>query len=162
MAATLFLICGLPGSGKTTLAKGLEQEKHALRLSPDEWISAILKDPLDHSEMDRLRSPIETLQWNLAKHILQLDTHVILENGFWVRSERLEYLAQARALGVHIEVYYFHVPLSQLWLRLSKRNASLPEATFIVTKEQLELWYSWFEVPQADELALYDAWQKVN
>lgn len=35
---TLFLMCGLPGSGKTTLAKQLERERSALRLTPDEWL----------------------------------------------------------------------------------------------------------------------------
>ena len=35
--ATLHLMVGLPCSGKTTLAKQLEQERSALRLTPDEW-----------------------------------------------------------------------------------------------------------------------------
>ena len=33
----LVLICGLPGAGKTTLAKRLEHELRAVRLCPDEW-----------------------------------------------------------------------------------------------------------------------------
>jgi predicted kinase len=33
--ATLHLICGLPCSGKTTLAKQLEQQHAALRLTTD-------------------------------------------------------------------------------------------------------------------------------
>jgi predicted kinase len=35
--ATLHLMVGLPFSGKTTLARKLEQECSALRLTPDEW-----------------------------------------------------------------------------------------------------------------------------
>jgi len=31
--ATLFLMCGLPGSGKTPLARRIERERDALRLS---------------------------------------------------------------------------------------------------------------------------------
>ncbi|MFZ0544969.1 MAG: AAA family ATPase [Candidatus Promineifilaceae bacterium] len=42
--ATLILICGLPGSGKTTLARQIEQSRSALRLCPDEWIARLLKD----------------------------------------------------------------------------------------------------------------------
>ena len=38
---TLFLTCGLPGSGKTTLAKRIEQERPALRLTADEWLFAL-------------------------------------------------------------------------------------------------------------------------
>jgi predicted kinase len=35
--ATLHLVVGLPCSGKTKLARHLEQEVSALRLTPDEW-----------------------------------------------------------------------------------------------------------------------------
>ena len=34
---TLYLMVGLPGSGKTTRAKELEQEARAVRFTPDEW-----------------------------------------------------------------------------------------------------------------------------
>jgi len=35
--ATVYLIVGLPGAGKTTHAKELEISASALRLTPDEW-----------------------------------------------------------------------------------------------------------------------------
>ena len=35
---TLYIMVGLPGAGKTTLVKRLEQEHSALRLTPDEWM----------------------------------------------------------------------------------------------------------------------------
>ncbi len=34
----LFLLVGLPGSGKTTRAREIERTHRALRLSPDEWM----------------------------------------------------------------------------------------------------------------------------
>lgn len=97
--ATLFLICGLPGSGKTTLAKQLEHTRPALRLSPDEWIVALLADSQDSAERDRLRDPAEAIQWEVAKRALTLGNDVILEWGFWSREERARYRAQAEALG---------------------------------------------------------------
>jgi hypothetical protein len=39
--ATLHLGCGLPCAGKTRLARQLEQEYAALRLTPDEWHTAL-------------------------------------------------------------------------------------------------------------------------
>ncbi len=35
---TLYLTCGLPGSGKTSLAKIIEHEASALRLTGDDWM----------------------------------------------------------------------------------------------------------------------------
>jgi predicted kinase len=34
----VFLVVGLPGSGKTTRARRLATEHNALRLTPDEWM----------------------------------------------------------------------------------------------------------------------------
>jgi predicted kinase len=38
-------MCGLPGSGKTTLGKRLAVEVPAVRLCPDEWMAALGVDP---------------------------------------------------------------------------------------------------------------------
>jgi predicted kinase len=149
---TLILICGLPGSGKTTLAKQLEASIPALRLCPDEWIASIMADPTDAVEMDRLRSIVEGLQWQLAKRVLTLGQNVILENGFWGRDERAHYRAEAEALGAKVELRYLDVSYDELWARLEKRNANLPPGTFAITEAQLDLWASWFELPTADEL----------
>jgi predicted kinase len=152
--ATLFLICGLPGAGKTTLARQLELSQSALRLSPDEWIASLLADATDMAELDRLRSPVEAVQWEVAKRVLALGVDVVLEWGFWSRDERIWYRSQAEAIGAQVELRYLEVRRDELWARLSKRNAHLPPGTFVVTEEQLDLWWSWFQPPAADELAV--------
>lgn len=150
--ATLFLICGLPGAGKTTLAKQLEQTRSAVRLCPDEWIAEILVDVNDRAEMDRLRAVVEAIQWTMAKRLLALGANVILENGFWSRAERASYRAEAEALGAGVELHYLEVAQDELWSRLAKRNANLPPGSFAVTEAELALWWSWFEPPTKDEL----------
>lgn len=150
--ATLFLMCGLPGAGKTTLAKKLEQSHAALRLSPDEWIASLLTDSTDTAERDRLRSPVEGVQWEVAKRALTLGTNVVVEWGFWSHAERMHYRSEAEALGATVELHYLAVGRDELWTRLAKRNAQLPPGTFVVTEQELDLWWSWFEPPTADEL----------
>ena len=149
--ATLHLICGLPGAGKTTLAKQLEASQSALRFCPDEWIAAILADVNDIAERDRLRDPVEAIQWQLGQRALVLGTNVILENGFWSRAERASYRAQAEALGARVELHYLAVARDELWRRLTRRNANLPPGTFAVNEAELDLWLSWFEAPTPDE-----------
>jgi predicted kinase len=153
--ATLFLICGLPGAGKTTLARQIEQERPALRLSPDEWIAQIIADASDKAELDRLRAPVEAVQWEVAKKVLTLGIDVILEWGFWSREERRYYRAQAEALGARVEMRFLELGRDELWARLSRRNANLPPGTpgtFVVTEEDLDLWSSWYEPASPEEL----------
>ena len=63
---TLHLIVGLPGSGKTTLARSLEREHDALRLCPDEWIARLYGNSPSQPVLDGARDPMEQLQWTVA------------------------------------------------------------------------------------------------
>lgn len=150
--AILYLLCGLPGSGKTTLAKEIESSQSALRLCPDEWIEPLLADPADTNELDRLRTPVESIQWEVAERALTLGINVVLENGFWSREERARYRSQAEALGARVKLIYLNVDRDELWARLSKRNENLPPGTFAVREELLDLWLSWFEPPTPEEI----------
>jgi|SRR5579862_120466 len=145
---TLFLICGLPGSGKTTLAKRLERERPALRLTPDEWMARIVGDGNDGVK----RAAVEKVQWEIAQRVLSLGVDAILESGFWARSERDEFRAQAAALGADTKLYYLDVPLDELKRRLTLRNAVLPPDTFHVNVADLDSWASGFEPPTLEEL----------
>ena len=145
---TLFLICGLPGSGKTTLAKQLEHEQMALRLTPDEWMARIVGEGYDEAK----RAAVELLQWEIAQRVLRLGINVILESGFWSQSERNDFRARATALGAAVKLYYLNVPVDELKRRLTLRNAMLPPDTFHVDVDDLDLWASQFEPPTPDEL----------
>jgi predicted kinase len=148
---TLFLIVGLPGAGKTTLAKMLERERPALRLTPDEWMTP-LYGVMDQAELDSRRTPVETMQWEIAARALQLGVDVVLDWGFWSRQERDDFRSRAAALGARAELRYLDVPAELLAARLAARNANLPPGAFRVSDEQLELYSSWFEPPTAEEL----------
>lgn len=145
---TLFLICGLPGSGKTTLAMRLERERRALRLTADEWMARIVGDGNDGAK----RAVVEKVQWEITQRALSLGVDVILESGFWARSERDEFRTRAAALGADTKLYYLDVPLDELKRRLTLRNAALPPDTFHVDVDQLDSWARGFEPPTADEL----------
>jgi len=84
--ARLILICGLPGSGKTTLAKQLAPEARAVRLSPDEWKHALGIDYYDEDGRVRLEERL----WRMAQELLALGQSVVMENGFWAEEERDE------------------------------------------------------------------------
>jgi hypothetical protein len=143
---------GLPGAGKTTLAKELEVEHDALRLTPDEWIPVLYGTDLDQATLDGVRDPVETMQWRVAARALELGVNVILDFGFWGRGERDDYRARAAALGARTKICFLDVSYEELSARLAARNADLPPSTFPVSQAQLDLWASWFERPTSDEL----------
>jgi predicted kinase len=150
--ATLFLMCGLPGSGKTTLAKRLERERDALRLTPDEWIARLFGPTLTPPALDWCRDPVESVQWEVAERALRLGVNVVLDFGFWSHAEREEFRARAAALGAGSEVHFLDVPREELSARLAARNAEPPPGTFRVSEAQLDAWWKVFEAPTADEL----------
>jgi predicted kinase len=149
----LILICGLPGSGKTTLAKRLAAETSAVRLCPDEWKHDLGIDYYDEDARVRL----ERRLWRLARELLALGQSVIMENGFWAREERDELRLAARALGVAVELHHLEAPVDELWRRLDARNKLAVPGTVPIEREDLERWALQFEAPDLAELALFDA-----
>lgn len=149
----LIVICGLPGSGKTTLAKRLEREVEALRLCPDEWKEALGIDFYD-AIFDRR---LDRRLWDLAQELLRRGVTVVLEAGFWARAERDEKLAGARAIGALVELHFLDVPLHELWRRLERRNAAGERGTVPIPRVKLEQWAMQFEAPDAAELARFDS-----
>ena len=151
----LYLLCGLPGSGKTTRALRLEGERGALRLCPDEWIVVLYGEDIrrDRAKLDAVRAPVEAVQWEVAAKVLSRGVNVILENGFWSRAERKDYRARAEALGAQVELIFLDVPRDELWARLQKRNTDLPPGAFHVSESDLDSWLESFEPPTAEELA---------
>jgi predicted kinase len=145
----LVLLCGLPASGKTTLARELEDAYGAVRLSPDEWESALDVDPFDEGFQARLEAEF----WELAQRLLVLGTSVVLEWGFWARSERDEKREAARALGVAVELRFLDAPHDELVRRVVARHAA---GGIAITESHMERYRRIFQPPTDDELALYD------
>jgi predicted kinase len=144
----LIIICGLPGAGKTTLAKTFEAQHGAIRMCPDEWMESLDINHWDEAK----RSKVESFQWSLTKQLLQLGLTVIIEWGTWGRSERDALRLGAKSLGAAVELHYVSAPLDELFERIHRRGMEDPP----VTREQLEQWSRLFEVPTAEEMSLYD------
>ncbi|GAB3749645.1 P-loop nucleotide/nucleoside kinase family protein [Microlunatus parietis] len=150
---TLHLICGLPGAGKTTLAKKLAAVTGAVRLCPDEWLADLEIDLYDEPARDRLERRLV----RLATELLTAGLSVILEYGFWSRLERDRLRDLARELGVRVELHAIVLPVDELWSRIERRNTSGEWRAAPITRAHLDAWARLFEAPTADELALYDA-----
>jgi predicted kinase len=117
----LIIVCGLPGSGKTTHAKLLENRFRAVRLCADEWLQALSLDLYD----EETRAKIEALQWKLGQELLALGLTVSIEWGTWGRSERDTLRNGARALGAAVELHYLSAPADVFFDRIQRRGMEI-------------------------------------
>jgi predicted kinase len=150
--ATLHLMVGLPCSGKTTLAKTLEQERSALRLTPDEWQIGLFGQDAHEPQHDARHSFIEAMLWKVASRALELGTNVILDYGFWAHEEREDYRLRAKRLGASSEIHFLDVPAEELLRRLAVRNSQPSPASFHISEESMKPWIAFFQKPAPDEL----------
>src|SRR4249920_243054 len=127
----LVLLCGLPASGKTTLAREIADAYGAVRLNPDEWELALGIDPFDAEFQDKLEAEF----WRLTERLIALRTSVILEWGFWARSERDEKRELGRSLGAAVELRFLDVPDDELARRVVDRH---DEGGLAITESHME------------------------
>jgi predicted kinase len=146
----LVLLCGLPAAGKTTLAREIAEAYGAVRLNPDEWELALGIDRFDAEFQVKLEAEF----WRLTERLIALGTSVILEWGFWARSERDEKRDLGRSLGAAVELRFVDVPYDELVRRVVDRHA---KGGLAITERHMEEYRAIFQPPTDDELALYDA-----
>ena len=147
-AATLLLMVGLPGAGKTTRAKELAAAYRALRLTPDEWMIALF----DGTQPDGKRDVLEGLLISAALQALRLGTSVVLDFGLWGRDERSALRWLARSAGAACQVVYLPVAKDVQRARIAHRQATAPHQTFLMTEADIDRWREQFQVPDAAEL----------
>ena len=150
---TLTLLCGLPGSGKTTYARQLEGQG-VIRLSSDDWMVPLFGHHMPREVFDERLAAVRHLQWDLTAKLLKSGVDVVLDDGFWTRGERQQYRAQAEALGAEVRLIYFDVPVKELRRRLAVRNHNLTPGTFELDDAALDLFITKFETPEPGEGAI--------
>ncbi|NKB98096.1 MAG: AAA family ATPase [Pseudomonadales bacterium] len=150
---TLHLIIGLPCSGKTTLAKKLEVELGALRLTPDEWHRHLYGQDATHPEHDDRHEKIEALQWQVAATALERGLDVILDFGLWAKVERQDYRERAAALGAEAKIHFLDVPFDELLVRLDARNKQASDDVTFIPLSMMREYLPHFQAPDAEEIA---------
>jgi predicted kinase len=146
---TLFLIVGLPGSGKTVRARELAAERGALLMTPDAWMLSLFGP----SQPDGKREVLEGRLIALAMEALRLRVSVVLDFGLWGRDERSALRWIAASLEAACEVIYLPVDREEQLSRVQGRWERTPEQTFPMTEAELDAWRDQFDVPDAEELS---------
>lgn len=124
---TLYVMCGIPGSGKSTLSKQIAVEHNLVRFSLD--------------EMRYVR------QHKLIPHILdalQKGKSVVADSLYTKRKWRIELLESVKNIGCKCILLYMSTPFNECISRNNKRENVLPNF-------MIESIYNSMEIPTLDE-----------
>jgi predicted kinase len=146
--ASLFLMVGLPGAGKTTKARELAAMHQALRLTPDHWMIPLFGDNMAGGK----RFVLEGRLISVALQALRLGISVVLDFGLWSRDERSALRWLARANNAACQVVYLPVAKDLQLSRIARRQETAPHETFPMTEADVDQWRKQFQVPDAAEL----------
>ncbi|MBP1996258.1 AAA family ATPase [Paenibacillus eucommiae] len=149
---TLHLTVGLPCSGKTTLARQLEERYSALRLTPDEWHTRLYGQDINDVNHEKRHDLVESMLWEVAARVLVLGVDVILDFGCWVHSQRDSMRFRASQLGADFKIHFLDASDEVLLARLAERNAQLPKGAVYIPESKLKEWATIFEPPFPEEL----------
>ncbi len=131
--ATLHLIHGAVGSGKTTLARKLERELPAVRFTHDEWMVRLHGPNPPAAGFAEEAARIWELIWEQAERVLRVGADVILDGGFWSRASRDDARRRAAAIGAACRLYAIGCPREVARQRVQERTARLPTGTLVIT-----------------------------
>ena len=152
---TVHLISGLPCSGKTTYAIGLKADANCMLFSLDRWLIGLFGKysltSLGHEEHTRRVLACREVIWEAASQFLKRGADVILDDGFFLRDNRVRVVELARGQGAEAKIHFMKTPLAVLQSRLAVRNANLPPYNFLIDRETLTGFVGLFEVPRDDE-----------
>lgn len=146
--ATVHLLCGRPGSGKTTFARELEKTHRAVRYTYDEWMVQLYgRSP---EQFETLFNRVSNLIWRTATRNLALGTDVILDKGFWRKRDRENAMQAAATIGAASKLYFLDAPIDVLRKRVLTRSKSGHDALWINDQAFTEF-VNRFEPPSDDE-----------
>lgn len=151
--ATVHLLCGLPGCGKTTFARRLATERRAVILGHDERMVARHGTNPPEAQFATLAREVTAELWQEAAQAVTRGRDVILDWGFWTRAERDDARRRAAEIGADAVLYLVECDDAVARARTLARTAA-GGCVLEINGAAWDVFRARFEPPTADEAAV--------
>ena len=157
MAATLNVIFGPCGAGKTTYAHQFARRKKAVAFILDDWMARMfgpdMPEPLQYDWMIERVGRCEAQIWATAAAVLATGTSVILDIGLMRVADRARVREIAEGAGLPLQFHFVDAPQAVRRARVSDRNVVRGESFAIeVTPDLFDFIEGVYEPPEPAEL----------
>jgi predicted kinase len=155
--ATVHLICGATGAGKSTYARALAKRVRGVRFSTDEWLAALFlvdrPTELTVAWAVERTARCEAQMWAMAEECIARGIDIVFDAGLSRREHRDRFRLRAAQAGADPKLHYLDVEEETRRERVRMRNADgKGEFGFEITEAMFDFMERSFEVPGDDEL----------
>lgn len=155
--ASLQLVIGPVGAGKTTFVRQLCQEHRAVGFNLDAWMASLYgadtRPPIGVIEwyLERRDRCIEQI-WSVARDLLELGTNVVLEIGLIQRDDRTAFYRRLDERADDVTIHVLDAARDVRRDRVEHRNRTLPDTfSMQVPPHIFELASDMWQPPDDDE-----------
>ena len=153
--ATIILLCGKPGSGKSYLAHIISARYSMHILSCDKVMLERYGEIEDKAIFQEKLSLTKEEQHREAMGYLDIGEGVILDYGFWTKKERD--MVRKMFSRYHTITIYLDIDDSTILSNLAKRNSSLQPHEYYIDKDTFYTLTANFEKPsKSEECIIYN------
>lgn len=144
----LFLLCGKPGSGKTTLSNFIKTEYKAIAFSADNFMLKLFGEIQDRNTFDLKLNACKELIYEICDGLLK-NNNVVLDFGFWTKDERTKVVNRFSSFDVIL--IYLKLGSEAIFRRIEKRNANLKNNKYFMDRKTFDFLSCKFEEPDKSE-----------
>jgi predicted kinase len=157
MTATLHVIFGPSGAGKTTYAHAFARREKAVAFILDDWMARLfgpdMPDPIEYDWMIERVQRCEAQIWSVVAGCLAAGTSVILDIGLMRRADRDRVREIAAATDLPLQFHFVTASAEARRARVAERNVVKGENFAIeVTPELFDFIEGVYETPGPGEL----------
>lgn len=163
-SGVLHFLCGRAGSGKTTLARRIAQDRQAVLICEDQWLARLFDGASNLTEYLERRGRIRKLLIEHVPQMLLAGHDVVCDFGGNTVRDRAWVRSVYTSAGASHELHYIIADESLCRQRIRERNRTKPEGIYWgdVSDELFDAVNAYFQPPTSDEqftVVEHPAWQ---